>query len=179
MAIRRAIEGISLSSDVLRYSSSRDADRVMSAISQLQQTIRTDPSRQVLLGFSDGASFALALGPGRDRPFTAVVGLSPGLAVVPARAAPRRTVFIMHGRSDRSLSFDFTKGSIVPTLRDAGVNVEFVPFPGGHEIAAGAHDALAQLIVGSGRDEDRRRRYPAAAAQSDSEVVRLQPAAND
>ena len=154
MAIGRAMEA-SLSSDVLRYSSSKDAERVMSAISQLQQTISTDPSRQVLVGFSDGATFALALGTGRDRPFTAVVGLSPGLAVVPARAAPRRPVLVMHGRSDRSLSFDFTKGTIVPTLRGAGVKVEFVAFPGGHEIAAGAHGALAQLIIGFGRDEER------------------------
>lgn len=146
MAQRQAMEGISLSSDVLKYSSSKDADRVMSAIGSLETQVGTDPTRRVLVGFSDGATFALALGTGRDRPFTAVIALSPGLAVVPTRAARRRDVLVMHGRRDRSLSFDFTQGTIVPTLRSAGMNVRFVPFPGGHEVAPGWLSNFTKMV---------------------------------
>jgi phospholipase/carboxylesterase len=137
MAESRALAADSLSSDVLRYSSSADADRVMSAIDALRSNVSTDPLHQMLLGFSDGATFALALGTGRDRPFTSVVALSPGLAVAPARAARRRPVLIMHGRRDKSTPFEFTQNTVVPALRDAGVIVKFVPFSGGHEIPDG------------------------------------------
>jgi phospholipase/carboxylesterase len=134
MAQRQMLEGASRLSSVFEYAGSKDADRVMSAISGLARQIKTDPARQLLLGFSDGATYALALGTARDRPFTAVAALSPGLAVVPARPARDRPVLVMHGKKDRSLPFEFTRSEIVPALRSAHLAVRFLPFDGGHEI---------------------------------------------
>jgi phospholipase/carboxylesterase len=134
MAELKAIEGASLSSDRLRYSNSKDAGRVMAAMAALAQAYPTDPRRSMLLGFSDGASFALALGTGRDRPFTSVVAISPGLVAFAARPARGRNVLILHGRKDHTLSFDFTRSTIVPALRSAGLSVKFLPFDGGHDI---------------------------------------------
>ena len=127
---------------VFRYSGGKDADRVMSAINELAERVQIDPARQTLLGFSDGGSFALGLGTSRDRPFTKVIALSPGLAVVAVRPARNRQVIVAHGRQDRSLSFDFTRSRIVPALRAAKLIVKFVPFDGGHKITPLAFDLL-------------------------------------
>jgi phospholipase/carboxylesterase len=118
-----------------RYTGSPDGERVLSAITQLNHKIETDPSQQILLGFSDGASFALSLGTGRDQSFCGVVALSPGIVLMSGRLARDRTVLIMHGTQDRTLPFEFTRQSIVPELRRAGLSVNLVSFSGGHEIA--------------------------------------------
>ncbi len=142
MAARKAFEASSLSDGPMRYSRSPDGDRVAAAMAALAARITTDPSRQWLVGFSDGASFALAMGTARDRRFTNVVALSPGLSVIAARPAPGRMVLVMHGMQDRSLPFDYTRSTIVPALRSARLAVTFVPFAGGHEIVAGALGSL-------------------------------------
>jgi phospholipase/carboxylesterase len=140
----RAMARTSVTDEPFRYVKSIDADRVVSAMANLAQTTKTDPARHVLLGFSDGATFALALGTGRDRPFTAVVALSPGLSAVNARPARGRPVLVMHGKSDRALPFEFTRATIIPTLRGAHLAVRFVPFDGDHAIPAGALGILKQ-----------------------------------
>ncbi len=135
LAQRQALEGATLAGNILRYSSSKDADRVMAAMARLAQTSKTDPARQILLGFSDGASFALGLGTSRDRPFTSVVALSPGLLAIATRPARGRPVLVMHGTHDHVLPFDFTRTTIIPALRSARLAVRFVPFEGDHEIS--------------------------------------------
>jgi phospholipase/carboxylesterase len=139
-----ALDGQSLTSDVYRYSTSSDADRVTEAIASLGKSVKTDSAQRFLLGFSDGATFALALGTSRDMPYAGVVALSPGLAVVASRPARKRAVLIMHGTNDRSLPFDFTRSTIVPMLRAERLAVRFMPFRGGHEIAPNPCAVLAQ-----------------------------------
>lgn len=143
-ARRRTVEGGTALNAQLSYAMSKDGERVMDAMAVLGKTVKTDPKRQVLLGFSDGATFALALGTGRDRPFTAVVALSPGLAIVNARPARARPVLIMHGKGDRSLPFETTRATIVPALRGARLAVRFIPFEGGHEIVGSPVAMLGQ-----------------------------------
>ncbi len=116
------------------FTSSRDADRVMKAIADLETSLHHRAARLTLVGFSDGATFALALGTDRRNSFTNVVAISPGMAVVAARPARRRPVLIMHGRRDRSLPFEFTRSTIVPAVKQSGALVHFEPFEGGHEI---------------------------------------------
>lgn len=134
MVERRALDITSLTGPVLRYSKSGDGDRVMAAVAELEKLVVTDPDQMTLLGFSDGATFTLALGTARERPFTAVIALSPGLAAVAIRTTPRLPVLVMHARKDRSLPFDFTRDTIVPALRGTSLNVRLAPFDGGHEI---------------------------------------------
>ena len=81
-----------------RFSTSRDAARVEAAIAALGKTIPVDRSRTVLAGFSDGATFALAMGLSRDHPFFAVIAWSPGIAIETSRPARGRRVFVSHGR---------------------------------------------------------------------------------
>jgi predicted esterase len=111
-----------------------DSARLDQSLADLFGRTDVDPRRVVLLGFSDGASYALSLGVANPRLFSAVVALSPGIFIPPDHSDRRQRVFVAHGRSDHILSFDSTSGTIVRELRDEGVDVRFRPFAGDHEI---------------------------------------------
>jgi predicted esterase len=102
----------------------------------------------VLSGFSDGATFALAMGMSRDYDFAAVIAWSPGIAIETERAASGRRVFVSHGRQDRVLSYDVECSAIVPMLRGEGAEVTFLPFDGGHEMPAAVKRAFLDAAFG-------------------------------
>jgi phospholipase/carboxylesterase len=131
-----------------RFDGSRDAQRVDAAIAALQKIVPVDRSRTVLAGFSDGATFALAMGMSRHEQFSAVIAWSPGIALATASPARGRRVFVSHGRQDRTLSFAVDCGEIVPLLRSEGAAVSFLPFDGVHEVPQIAEDAFLDAIFG-------------------------------
>ncbi|HYF43635.1 MAG TPA: phospholipase [Ramlibacter sp.] len=92
-----------------------------------------DPARLVVAGFSDGASYALALGLANGDVFPRTVALSPGF--VPAlEPAGQPRVFISHGTRDAVLPVERCSRRIVPQLRSAGYEVTYDEFEGGHVI---------------------------------------------
>jgi phospholipase/carboxylesterase len=110
-----------------------DAHRLDQSLADLFRRSAVDPSHVVLLGFSDGASYALSLGVSNPKLFTAVIALSPGMVAPIGRLDHRQRVFIAHGRSDHVLPFDATR-DIADALRRGGANVRFRPFDGDHQI---------------------------------------------
>lgn len=132
-----------------RFTNSRDAARVESAIEALAKIMAVDRSRTVLGGFSDGATFALAMGLSRNHQFSAVLAWSPGIGIETASPARRRRIFVSHGRQDRVLSFDTDCAQIVPMLQSEGATVFFLPFNGGHEIPEIAKDAFLDAVFGA------------------------------
>jgi phospholipase/carboxylesterase len=60
-----------------------------------------DRSRIALVGFSDGATYALALGMANGQSIGKVVAFSPGF-IYPAPRKGRPEIFLSHGRSDRA-----------------------------------------------------------------------------
>lgn len=131
-----------------RFGDSRDAKRVEAAIAGLERQVPVDTSRIVLSGFSDGATFALALGMSRDAPFSSVIAWSPGIAIRTEQPARGRRVFISHGRKDPILKFSVTCGEIVPLLQSEGANLTFLPFDGAHEAPAAVKDAFLDAAFG-------------------------------
>jgi predicted esterase len=131
-----------------RFSRTRDSDRVEAAIANLAKIVPVDHSRIALAGFSDGATFALAMGVSRDHHFAAVIAWSPGIAITTESPARGRPVFISHGRKDAILSFDDDCGEIVPLVQSEGARVTFLPFDGGHEIPQIAKDAFLDAVFG-------------------------------
>lgn len=119
-----------------------DVGRVDRAVSLLFQHAAIDPKRIGLLGFSDGATYALALGLRNPQLFDTVIALSPGFAYPTMRKAPQR-VFLAHGIKDRILPFINSKREIVPNLQRHGYKVDFVRFEGGHELP---DDVVAQAM---------------------------------
>ncbi len=131
-----------------RFGRTRDSDRVEAAITNLSKIIPVDRSRTAIAGFSDGATFALAMGLSRDHPFSAVIAWSPGIAIATDNPARARPVFISHGRKDAILSFDEDCGDIVPLVESEGARVTFLPFDGGHQIPQIAKDTFLDAVFG-------------------------------
>jgi predicted esterase len=131
-----------------RFGGSRDSRRVETAIANLKKVVPVDPARIVLAGFSDGATFALAMGMSRDYPFEAVIAWSPGIAIRSEEPARGRPVFVSHGRQDPILNFDTTCAAIVPLLQSEGAKLTFVPFDGVHEAPVWLKDTFLDAVFG-------------------------------
>jgi len=131
-----------------RFVSSRDEKRVDAAIASLAGIVPIDRARTVLAGFSDGATFALAMGLSSAEHFAAVIAWSPGIAIRDVSPARGRRVFVSHGRQDPILKFDVTCGEIVPLLQSEGADVTFLPFDGGHDAPPPVQDAFLDAVFG-------------------------------
>jgi len=110
---------------------------------------RVDPDHMVVEGFSDGASYALGIGLGNGDLFTRVVAFSPGF--IPAfdgDPVGKPPVFIAHGTQDTVLPIDQTSRQIVPSLRNAGYDVEYVEHDGGHVVPADVAAAALAWSLG-------------------------------
>jgi phospholipase/carboxylesterase len=110
-----------------------DVDVIDEALARTFEEVVVDPRRIVLAGFSDGASYALSLGPTNGDLFPFVIACSPGF-FAPAELGSRPRIFVSHGTEDRVLPIDASSRRIVPGLRDRGYEVRFVEFEGSHEV---------------------------------------------
>jgi phospholipase/carboxylesterase len=95
--------------------------------------VAVDTSRLAIGGVSDGASYALAIGLSNGDIFSTVLAFSPGFLVVP-EAVGRPRLFVSHGTADPILPIDACSRSFVPVLREAGYDVRFDEFDGGHTV---------------------------------------------
>jgi predicted esterase len=128
-----------------------DVEFIDRALRKVFSSFAVDPGRLAIQGFSDGASYALALGLTNGDLFTHIIALSPGFtSEEEPRGDPK--IFIAHGTDDGVLPIDQTSRQIVPRLEGAGYDVTFVEFDGGHvrkpEIVRGA----VAWWLGEGRD---------------------------
>jgi len=104
-----------------------------------------DPRYIAVVGFSDGASYALSLGLANGDLFSQVVAYSPGFFTeTTMRGKPE--IFISHGTLDTVLPIYATSRKFVPSFRDRGYTVEYEEFTGGHEVPSSiSSDAMAWL----------------------------------
>lgn len=93
--------------------------------------IRAD--RVAIGGFSDGASYALSLGLANGALFSDVLAFSPGFAA-PGRSEGRPRLFICHGVRDAVLPIDACGRSLARKLREAGYDLDYREFDGGHAV---------------------------------------------
>ncbi len=113
------------------------------ALAEVFQRLPVDSGRLAVGGFSDGASYAISLGLTNGDLFSHVLAFTPGFAA-PARRRGRPRLFVSHGTRDRVLPIDACSRRLVPELRQAGYQVRYREFEGGHIIpAAIARDAVA------------------------------------
>jgi phospholipase/carboxylesterase len=114
-------------------------DRVLDAVVD-DLDLDVDMARLAIGGVSDGASYALSLGLANGDVFSTVLAFSPGFLVVPG-AIGRPRIFVSHGTRDPVLPIDACSRSIVPVLREAGYDVLFREFEGGHTVPPPVSDA--------------------------------------
>lgn len=112
-----------------------DVAFIDSALKVVFARVSIDPTRVTVAGFSDGASYALALGRVNGDLFSRIIAFSPGF-VPPSIPIGKPEVFITHGNADPILPFEDTSQRIAPALRKAGYVVTLKHFSGGHTIPA-------------------------------------------
>jgi phospholipase/carboxylesterase len=105
-------------------------DRALAAV---VGRVDADLTRLAIGGVSDGASYALSVGLANGDVFGAVLAFSPGFLAVP-KPVGRPRIFVSHGTADPVLPIDACSAAFVPALRDAGYDVAFAEFDGGHTV---------------------------------------------
>ncbi|WP_217441932.1 alpha/beta hydrolase, partial [Myxococcus sp. CA039A] len=101
--------------------------------------------RLSVAGFSDGASYALALGILNGDLFPRILAFSPGFVhAAEPRGVPR--VFISHGDKDAVLPVEQAGRRIVAELGAAGFDVRYHEFAGGHSLPADVLRVAAQWL---------------------------------
>lgn len=129
--------------DAMTSKYSYDVTFIDSALAWSFARVAIDPSRILLMGFSDGASYTLGLGAANGDWIPRVAACSPGF-IVPSDSprAGSSQYFVSHGRQDDVLPIDGASRKIVPALRSAGYTVRYEEFDGGHAIPPAILDGL-------------------------------------
>jgi phospholipase/carboxylesterase len=130
---------------------------VRDMLAAMERELGTPPERIVLGGFSQGAMLACDVALRAERPPAGLVILSGAPVCVEEwqTLAPKRTalrVLQSHGRADPILPFEGAEW-LRDLLMSAGLDVDFVPFNGGHGIPAGVLERLGAFLAGRNTPE--------------------------
>jgi phospholipase/carboxylesterase len=112
-----------------------DLDFLEHAYTEIFRRIPVDHGRMALVGYSDGASYALSIGLSNPRLFSAIMGWAAGFVVfdptgiAPTDAKPR--VLLEHGTHDQVFPFDQIALRNCAILRHLGYELEFRVDEGG------------------------------------------------
>ena len=112
--------------------------------------VRAD--RIALMGFSDGASYALSVGEANGDLFSHVAGFSPGF-LIPVKHNGKPRFFVGHGRQDPILPVSSSRDFVVPPLRRDGYDVQYVEFDGGHSVYPDERSQALAWFLNSGSKE--------------------------
>ena len=119
--------------DVIEGGYGPDGAFIDAALAKVFAVLDVDLTRLALGGFSDGASYALSLGITNGDLFSHVLAYSPGF-VAPAGRSGHPRVFVSHGTQDPILPIEQCSRRIAPGLHDAGYEVRYIEFEGGHQL---------------------------------------------
>jgi phospholipase/carboxylesterase len=126
---------------------------VSRALAHVVARCDVDPTRVALAGFSDGATYALALGRANGDRFTHLLAFSPGF-LIPARPTGAPVIFVSHGVADQILPIDRCSRRLVPALRRQGYRVRYREFEGRHEVPpAVVQEGLAWFLDRAGTSD--------------------------
>jgi phospholipase/carboxylesterase len=134
--------------DLVRGDFGRDVRFLDRALEYTFSRCVIDPSHIALAGFSDGASYALSLGLSNGDLFTHLLGYSPGFMAPEDPLVGKPRIFISHGFNDSVLPVANSRHSFVPSLREAGYDVTYQEFAGGHEVLAAVGTASLDWFQG-------------------------------
>lgn len=110
-----------------------DVDNLDSLLRMLVARPLIDPGQTIILGFSDGASYALSVGLSHPNLFRTIVAFSPGYAFAPVVPDTTQRILIAHGRRDTVLPAANVR-HMVKELEKAGYAPRVHWFNGRHEI---------------------------------------------
>lgn len=136
--------------DAIRGAYGADVAYIDSALERVFARLSVDPARVIVGGFSDGASYALALGRINGDLFSRVVAFSPGF-VPSGNPTGKPEIFITHGSDDRILPYETTSKRIVAAMTRAGYNVTLREFDGGHTVPPELAREAFRWAISTGR----------------------------
>lgn len=133
--------------DAIRGAFGPDVEFIDRALQHVFDRCAIDATRIALAGFSDGASYALSLGISNGDLFSHLIAYSPGFfeSVEPLVGKPR--VYISHGEADVVLPVTLSRDRIVPTFTNAGYDVTYEEFAGGHEVPAAISESALDWFL--------------------------------
>lgn len=108
----------------------RDLRALDAALADLFARVAIDPRRIGMMGFSNGATYALSIGTANPQLVGTVIAFSPGPAFL-GKSGPDQRIFISHGEQDDVLPYSYTRG-LVARIRVRKIPLMFESFPGGH-----------------------------------------------
>jgi predicted esterase len=112
-----------------------DLDFLEHAYAEIYRRVPVDHGRQALIGYSDGASYALAIGLSNPRLFSAIMGWAAGFVVFdPAGIAaddPKPRILLEHGTHDPVFPFEQIAVRNCAILRRLGYEVDLRVDEGG------------------------------------------------
>ena len=121
--------------DLIAGSDGEDLDFLAHAYEGIYARYPVDARRQALVGYSDGATYALAVGLSNPRLFAAVMGWAAGfLAIDTANLAPddpKPRVLLEYGTADQLFPFERVAIPMRDTLLRLGYDVTFRADEGG------------------------------------------------
>jgi predicted esterase len=106
---------------------------------------RVDADRIGIAGFSDGGTYAIALGRASGGLVSRVAAFSPGF-LIEVDPKGRPDFFVSHGVDDEVLPIDYT-GRPVSTALDVDYEVQYVEFAGGHEVPNAIRDVAMPWLA--------------------------------
>ena len=123
----------------------KDLQGIDDSLADLFSRVAIDPGQIGLMGFSDGASYALSVGTANPKLFGTVIALSPGHSFTVGFDKSQR-IFIAHGERDQVLPFSNAR-AIAARLRGRGMNIRFEPFDGRHEVPPAIREKAIAFFV--------------------------------
>ncbi len=118
-----------------------DADFLEYAIDLIYRRYPIDPERQALVGYSDGASYALSLGLSNPETFPALLCWAAGFVALDERASdpttPRPQVLLEYGTHDELFPFEQVALPMRRQLEEIGCAVNFRVDEGGRHWPSG------------------------------------------
>ncbi len=111
-----------------------DIEFIDLALADVVSRYNVDRARVGVIGFSDGASYAFALGQANGDIFTKVVLHSPGIRFAVDRVG-KPAFYIAHGTQDAILPVFLSRDSFVPYLKWLDYEVQFHEWNGPHAMS--------------------------------------------
>ncbi|HEX6943195.1 MAG TPA: PHB depolymerase family esterase [Gemmatimonadaceae bacterium] len=135
--------------DAIQFAYADDIEFINSALQVTFGKCNIDPNRIGIAGFSDGASYSIALGRINGDLFKRMVAFSPGM-LLPAHDEYKPPLYLTHGFRDTVLPMELTSVPISEQLKARGYEVTFRQFDGGHWMPkAFVPEAFRWLLTGN------------------------------
>lgn len=133
--------------DLIVGGEAKDIDFLAYAYDLIYRRYPIDPKRQVLIGYSDGASYALSLALSNPGLFDAALCWAAGFVMLDPTAlapeAPKPSIYLEYGTHDELFPFERIALPMKENLTRAGYPVEFSVDEGGRHWPSGSFQGEA------------------------------------